>query len=55
VKKTAYICLFTLMIIMHSLSVNAGEKENKDKPWERFSFNQGGFITAHFENESSNI
>ena len=45
-KKTAYICLFALMSIFFSLSVNAGEKENKDKPWERFSFNLGGFITA---------
>jgi len=46
VKKAAYICLFVLMIIFYSLSVNAEEKENKDKPWERFSFNLGGFITS---------
>ena len=45
-KKTACIGLFALMIILYSLSVNAGEKENKDKPWERFSLNLGGFITA---------
>ena len=44
-KKTACIFLFALMIIMHSLSVNAGEQEteNKDKPWERFSLSLGGF------------
>jgi len=35
VKKTACI-----------LSVNAGEKENKDKPWERFSLSLGGFATT---------
>jgi len=48
VKKTACICLSVLMIILFSLSVNAGEQEteNKDKPWERFSFSLGGFITA---------
>ena len=34
------------MIILYSLSVNAGEKENKDKPWERFSLSLGGFITS---------
>ena len=45
-KKTACICLFALMIILYSLSVNADEKENKDKPWERFSFNLGGFVTS---------
>jgi len=46
VKKAACICSFALMSILYSLSVNAGEKENKDKPWERFSFNLGGFSTA---------
>jgi hypothetical protein len=46
VKKTACIGLFALMIILYSLSVNAGEKENEGKPWERSSFNLGGFITA---------
>jgi hypothetical protein len=46
VKKTACICLFALLIILFSLPVNAGEKENEGKPWERFSFNLGGFITA---------
>jgi len=46
VKKTACICLFALMIIFYSLSVNADEKESNGKPWERFSFNLGGFITA---------
>ncbi len=45
-KKTACICLFALMIILYSLSVNADEKESNGKPWERFSFNLGGFITA---------
>lgn len=45
-KKTACICLFALMIILYSLSVNAGEKENKDKPWERFSLSLGGFSTT---------
>ena len=45
-KKTACICLFVLMIILFSLSVNAGEKENKDKPWERFSLSLGGFATT---------
>jgi hypothetical protein len=48
VKKAAYICLFALMIILYSLPVNAGEqeKESNGKPWERFSFSLGGFITA---------
>ena len=45
-KKTACICLFALMIIFYSLSVSAGEKENKDKPWGHFSLNLGGFITS---------
>ena len=45
-KKAACICLFALLIILFSLSVNAGEKKNESKPWERFSFNLGGFITA---------
>jgi hypothetical protein len=34
------------MIIFYSLSVSAGEKENKDKPWERFSLSLGEFITS---------
>jgi len=46
VKKAACICLSVLMIILFSLSVNAGEKENKDKPWERFNLSLGGFATA---------
>jgi hypothetical protein len=46
VKKTACIWLSALMIILFSLSVNAGEKENKDKPWEHFSLSLGGFATA---------
>ena len=46
VKKAACICLFALMIILYSLSVNADENENEGKPWERFSFNLGGFITS---------
>ena len=52
VKKTACICSFALLIIFFSLSVNAGEKENEGKPWERFSFNLGGFITAINSNVS---
>ena len=45
-KKTACIFSFALLITLYSLSVNAGENENEGKPWERFSFNLGGFITA---------
>ncbi|MBW2564648.1 MAG: hypothetical protein JRE29_11565, partial [Deltaproteobacteria bacterium] len=51
-KKTACICLSALMIILFSLSVNAGEKENKNKPWERFSLSLGGFATAINSNVS---
>ena len=45
-KKTVYICSFVLMIIFYSQSVNAAEKENIGKPWERFSISLGGFASA---------